>query len=104
MTGPIQERSADSLVRANSAFDTNTRGSGRPHLFSVARVSNMLYRRFSASAARQSAAAAQRRPIGSALYASRAPQGGRLAGWKHCDTAGWKPALRAGGPTLNTYG
>src|SRR5438093_5019404 len=52
------------------------------YVFSVAQVSNLLYRRF---------------PIGSALYASRAPQDGRLAGWKHCDTAGWKPALRAGG-------
>jgi hypothetical protein len=46
----------------------------------VARVSNLLYRRF---------------PIGrvSGLPYAR-PEFESSAGWKHCDTAGWKPALR----------
>src|SRR2546423_11319048 len=46
----------------------------------VAQVSNLLYRRF---------------PIGrSRTCKSSFKRGARPAGWKPCDTAGWKPALQ----------
>jgi iron(III) transport system substrate-binding protein len=46
----------------------------------VAQVSNLLYRRF---------------PIGSAAnHPEPREKPAASAGWKHCDTAGWKPALR----------
>src|SRR5439155_3555675 len=51
----------------------------------VAQVSNLLYRRF---------------PIGRTWPSPLRSGFGTPAGWKHCDTAGWKPALRSTDRTL----
>src|SRR5207249_618650 len=73
--------------------------------FSVAQVSNLLYRRFSASAARQSAAAARRRPIGRASRQParldrRATSGLQI---RDIPTGREKSALPVGNRPLNTY-
>jgi len=68
----VRAYSAALLFALHSFRLTDLRG------LDVAQVSNLLYRRF---------------PIGSARF-SEACKISRFAGWKPCDTAGWKPALR----------
>ena len=62
------------LARISHHFEAKFAG---PAL--VAQVSNLLYRRF---------------PIGRVSKFGWVPLNQRDAGWKHCDTADWKSALR----------